>query len=186
MTKKKIVFISISASLLVLLLASALFGQNNQKTNVYRYLSTFSEVLDLVRGHYVEQVSSEQLMDGAFAGVTDAIDEFSYYVPPGQMGQYKNFVDIEDNGVGLVVTKRYGYAYVIATVPDSPAAKAGIEARDFIELINGTPTQKMAVWQLRSALRSDKPIKVQILRGGQSRRLGGFFFGFQFSDKVVL
>ncbi len=170
MTKKKIVFISISASLLVLLLASALFGQNNQKTNVYRYLSTFSEVLDLVRGHYVEQVSSEQLMDGAFAGVTDAIDEFSYYVPPGQMGQYKNFVDIEDNGVGLVVTKRYGYAYVIATVPDSPAAKAGIEARDFIELINGTPTQKMAVWQLRSALRSDKPIKVQVLRGGQSRR----------------
>jgi len=170
MTKKKIAFLSISASLLVLLLASALFGQTNQKTNVYRYLSTFSEVLDLVRGHYVEQVSSEQLMDGAFAGVTDAIDEFSYYVPPGQMGQYKNFVDVEDNGVGLIVTKRFGYAYVIATVPESPAAKAGIEARDFIELINGTPTQKMAVWQLRSALRSNKPIKVQVLRGGQTRR----------------
>ena len=170
MTSKKIVFLSISVSLLVLLLASALFGQTNQKTNIYRYLSTFSEVLDLVRGHYVEQVSSEQLMDGAFAGVTDAIDEFSYYVPPAQMAQYKGFVDVEDNGVGLVVTKRYGYAYVIATVPDSPAAKAGIEARDFIELINGTPTQKMAVWQLRSALRSSKPIKVQVLRGGQTRR----------------
>ena len=39
---------------------------------------------DLVRSSYVDQVSSEQLMDGAFSGVTDAIDEFSYYVPAAQ------------------------------------------------------------------------------------------------------
>ncbi len=127
MTKKKIAFLILSAALMVLLLSGALFGQGTQKSSVYRYLSIFSEVFDLVRSNYVEQVSSDQLMEGAFTGVTDAIDEFSYYVPPAQMAQYKNFVDVEDNGVGLVVTKRFGYAYVIATVPGSPADKAGIE-----------------------------------------------------------
>lgn len=170
MTKKRIVFLSLSAALLAILLTGALFGQATQRQNIYRYLSIFSEVLDLVRSSYVDQVSSEQLMDGAFSGVTDAIDEFSYYVPPQDMGAYKGFVDVDDNGVGLVVTKRFGYAYVISAIPGSPAHKAGVERGDFIEKINGTPTQKMAVWQVRQALSVDRPIRMQVLRGGQSRR----------------
>ena len=170
MSKKKIAFLSISAAFLVFVLAGALFGQATQKTNVYRYLSIFSEVLDLVRSNYVEPVPSDQLMDGAFSGVTDAIDEFSYYVPPAQMAAYRSFVDDEDNGIGMIVSKRFGYAYVIAPVAGSPAATAGIERGDFIEKVNGVATQKMAVWELRRALRSEKPVRVQVLRGGQTRR----------------
>src|SRR2546428_9053891 len=124
MSKKKAVFLSISVALLLLLIGGALFGQVTQKNNVFRYLSIFTEVFDLVRNNYVEQVSSDQLMDGAFSGVTDAVDEFSYYVPPSQMAAYRTYVDSEDNGIGLVVTKRFGYAYVIASIPGSPAAKA--------------------------------------------------------------
>ncbi|HEY0144048.1 MAG TPA: S41 family peptidase [Thermoanaerobaculia bacterium] len=170
MTKRKITFLSISVAMMVTLLGGALFAQSTQKTNVYRYLSIFSEVFDLVRSNYVEQVSSDQLMDGAFSGVTDAIDEFSYYVPPAQMAAYKNYVDIDDNGLGIVMTKRFGYAYIIAAVPGSPADKAGIERGSFIEAVNGTPTQKLAVWQVRNALRSDKPVKLQVLRSGETRR----------------
>src|SRR5713226_2712134 len=103
MTKKKIAFLSISAALLLSLIGGGLFGQATQKNNPYRYLSIFEEVFDLVRNNYVEAVPSEQLIDGAFNGVTDAVDEFSYYVPPEQMAAYKSFVDSEDNGVGLVL-----------------------------------------------------------------------------------
>jgi carboxyl-terminal processing protease len=170
MTKKKVAFLAASAALLVFMIGGAVFGQATQKSNIYRYLSIFSEVFDLVRSNYVEQVSSDQLMDGAFSGVTDAIDEFSYYVPPSQMAAYKNFSDIDDNGIGAVVTKRFGYAYVITAVPESPAAKAGLERGDFIEKIDGQPTQKMPVWQVRNALHANKPIKLQVLRGGQTKR----------------
>jgi carboxyl-terminal processing protease len=170
MTKRKIVFLTLSVAMMITLLAGALFGQATQKSNVYRYLSIFSEVFDLVRSNYVDQVPAEQLMDGAFNGVTDAVDEFSYYVPPAQMASYKNFNDVEDNGVGLVITRRFGYAFVISPVAGSPAAKAGIERGDFIEKIDGQPTQKLAVWQVRNALRSNKPVKLQVLRGGQTKR----------------
>jgi len=170
MSKKKVLFLSVSVALLLSLLGGALFGQATQKNNVYRYLSIFSEVLDLVRNNYVEQVPPDQLMDGAFSGVTDAIDEFSYYVPPAQMAAYKNFSDVEDNGVGLIVTKRFGYAFVIAAVPGSPAAKAGIERGDFIEKIDGQATQKMAVWQVRNLLHSAKPMHLAVLRGGETKR----------------
>ncbi|HEY8132279.1 MAG TPA: S41 family peptidase [Thermoanaerobaculia bacterium] len=170
MSKKKTVFLLISVVLVFSLIGGALFGQATQRNNVFRYLSIFTEVFDLVRNNYVEQVSSDQLMDGAFSGVTDAIDEFSYYVPPTQMAAYRTFVDTEDNGIGVVVTKRFGYAYVISSVPGSPAAKAGIERGDFIEKIEGRPTQRMAVWQVRNAMRSGKSVEVQVLRGGQTKR----------------
>lgn len=161
-----------SVALMVILLAGALFGQSSEKTNVYRYLSIFSETLDLVRHNYVEPVAPDSLMESAFSGVTDAIDEFSFYVPPAQMNAYKGFKDIEDNGIGLVVTKRFGYAYVIAPVAGSPAAKAGVERGDFIESIDGQSTQKMAIWQIRQALQKDRPVKMQIVRGGETIRTG--------------
>ena len=170
MTKKKIVLLILSVTLMITLLSGALFGQNAQKTNVYRYLSIFSEVFDLVRSNYVEPVASEKLMDGAFSGVTDAVDEFSYYVPPAQMAAYKGFQDIEDNSLGLVVTKRFGYAYVIAPVAGSPAEKAGIERGDFLEKVDGQPTMPMAVWQIRNALYKKGPLKLQVLRGGETHR----------------
>src|SRR5437764_13105604 len=124
MSKNKVIFLVVSVSVLLSLLCGVLFGQAAQKTNAFRYYSIFTEVFDLVRNNYVEAVSSDQLMDGAFAGVTDAVDEFSYYVPPQQMAAYKNFTDVEDNGVGLIVTKRFGYGFVSAPVGGSPAAMA--------------------------------------------------------------
>jgi carboxyl-terminal processing protease len=170
MTKSKIAFLSISVAMLLLLLGGAVFGQSSQKNNVYRPLSIFAEVFDLVRSNYVEPVQSDQLLEGAFTGVTDAVDEFSYYVPPTQMAAYRNFSEGDDNGIGLIVTKRFGYAFVMSTIPGSPAAKAGIERGDFIEKVDGQPTQKMAIWQVRSALDATKPLRLQILRGGQTKR----------------
>ena len=170
MTKKKIAFLTLSVVLMLTLLAGAVFGQVTQKSSAYRYLSIFSEVFDLVRSNYVEQVTSEQLMDGAFAGVTDAIDEFSYYVSPTEMPVHAGFQDVDDNGLGVIVTKRFGYAYVIAVVAGSPAEKAGLERGDFIEQVNGRPTTKLAVWQVRNALRGGNPVKLQVLHGGETKR----------------
>lgn len=171
MTKKKIAFLTLSVVLMLTLLAGAVFGQVSEKSTSFRYLSIFSEVFDLVRSNYVEQVTSEQLMDGAFSGVTDAIDEFSYYVSPVDMPVHAGFQDVDDNGLGLVVSKRFGYAYVIAVVEGSPADKAGIERGDFIEQVNGRPATKLAVWQVRNALRNNNgPVKLQVLHGGETKR----------------
>ena len=170
MTKKKTLFLTISAALMATLLVSAMFGQATDRSSVYRDLSIFSEVFELVRSNYVDQVESEKLLEGAFSGVTDAIDEFSYYVPPAQMPAYRNFQDIEDNGIGLVVTRRFGFAYVIAPVAGSPADEAGVEAGDFIEKIDGKPTMNMAAWQIRAALNPGRPVKLLVLRGGETKR----------------
>lgn len=172
MTRTKTAFLAISAAIMVTLVSAAVFGQQAPKNSLYRYLSIFTEVFSLVRNNYVDAVPSEQLVDGAFAGVTDAVDEFSYYVPPAQMEQYKSYKDDDTNMVGLVLTKRYGYGYVISVLDGSAADVAGIESGDFVESINGQPTQKLAVWQIRSAIQAGpgKTVDLAILRGGMSER----------------
>lgn len=172
MSKKKIAFLIASIVMMLTLITAALFGQAVEKDNVYRYLSIFTEVFSLARSNYVDEVPSEKLVDGAFGGVTDAIDEYSYYVPPSEIAGYRKAADVSDGSVGLIVSKRFGYGYVIAPVADSPADKAGLEAGDFIEKIDGQPTQKMTIWKIRGALQGDegKPLSLTVLRGGLSRR----------------
>src|ERR1700730_6663561 len=102
MSKNKLAFLVISVALMISLLGGALFGQATQKNNLYRYLSIFTEVFSLVRNNYVEEVPPDQLIDGAFSGVTDAIDEFSYYIPPAQMARYHSYTEGDDSSAGLI------------------------------------------------------------------------------------
>jgi len=161
-----------SCVVMVTLVAASGFGQPSPKNNLYRYLSIFTEVFSLVRSSYVDGVAPDQLVEGAFSGVTDAVDEFSYYVPPTEMRLYQGFKEDESNGVGLVVTKRYGYGFVISSLEGSEAAVGGVKSGDFIEAVNGKLTQKMPVWQIRNALRGGpgKTVDLKILRGGMTKR----------------
>lgn len=172
MNGKRITFLVVSIALLATLLAGGLFGQGVSRDNVYRYLSIFTEVFSLVRSNYVEEVDSDALVSGAFDGVTEAIDEYSYYVPPAKMAAYRDYTTPETTGTGLVVSRRFGYGYVIAPLAGSPAAAAGIEAGDFIERIDGRPTQGMALWEIRSALHGEpgSSVDLVVLKGTMNRR----------------
>lgn len=173
MTTKKTLFLLVSVVAMLSLLAAGMLGQSLQKDNVYRHLSVFTEVLSIVNNNYVEQVSPDELLDGAFEGVTQAVDEFSFYVPPADMDEFKKWSESgEGKDVGLTLTKRFGYAFVIASRAGSPADKAGLGPGDFIEKIDGTPTEKMAVWQVLSKLHSAGPEgrKVTVVHGGMTKR----------------
>jgi carboxyl-terminal processing protease len=172
MTKKKITFFVLSTALLVSLLSAAMVAQMAPRDSLYRYLSMFTEVFALARSSYVEEVAPAQLMDGAFVGVTDAIDEFSYYVPPARLNGYSGAGEDVEERFGLNMTRRFGYGYVIASVKDSPADQAGIKAGDLVESIDGQTTGRMAIWEMRQALvREDgAPVRLTILTTGMSKR----------------
>ncbi|HEY0592643.1 MAG TPA: S41 family peptidase [Thermoanaerobaculia bacterium] len=172
MNRKRIAFLVVSITLMVTLLAGGVFGESISKDNIYRHLSIFTEIFSLVRSSYVEEVEPDALLAGAFDGLTDAIDEFSYYVPPAQMAAYRDYPEGETPGLGIVVSRRFGYGYVIAPIEGSPADAGGIEAGDFIEQIDGKPTQEMALWQIRSALHGQAGSKTElvILKGAMNKR----------------
>lgn len=172
MKRGKTGFLILSILLLSSIVAAGLSGQAARGDNLYRNLSLFSEVISLVDRNYVDEVSREELIEGAFLGVTDAIDEFSYYVPPSDVALYTASEANDIGGAGLVVSKRLGYAYVISVIDGSPAAEAGVEPGDFIERVNGELTTDMPVWKIRSALQWERGDRLDlvVVRSGLTER----------------
>ena len=172
MSKKKVLFLTVSVGMMLTLLAAAVFGQSVQKESVYRYLSVFSEVFSVVTNNYVEPVAPEALVDGAFDGVTQAVDEFSFYVPPQNVKEYREHLTHSQTALGAQISKRYGYAYVISTAAGSASEQAGLKAGDLIEKIDGQPTEELAIWQVRDRLRAERktPVLLQVVQSGMSKR----------------
>jgi carboxyl-terminal processing protease len=144
--------------------------------NLYRPLGLFTEVLSLVRSNYVEPVELKPLLSGAFAGMTEAMDPFSEYVPPEKLAAFNAAMAAKEKketvDSGLVLAKRFGYPMVVAAVPGSPAAQAGIKTDDVIEKIGSEPARALSIWEAESRL-SGKPggkVSVQVVREGKPHR----------------
>src|SRR5262245_63904415 len=54
-----------------------------------RALSIFSDVFSLTRQNYVEPTETRALLDGAYDGMSDALDPFSYYVSATDRAPYR-------------------------------------------------------------------------------------------------
>src|SRR5260370_25496796 len=50
--------------------------------------------------------------------------------------------------IGAAVSKRFGYAAVVAVIPGGPADKAGVENSDIIESIEGKTTHDMSLAEI--------------------------------------
>jgi len=100
-------------------------------------LRTFTDVFNLIRRNYVEEVDDHTLLDSAIRGMLMELDPHSEYIPDSD---YQNF---EDNsrgrysGIGIDVQVRDDRVVVHAVINESPADEAGINPGDAITAIDG-------------------------------------------------
>jgi len=138
-----------------------------------RALSIFSEVFSLTRNNYVEPTDSKALLEGAYDGMSDALDPFSYYVPASSMAAYKALQAAGAAGPGIVFARRGGYPYVVAPLPGSPAEKAEVKGGDLIDSIDGKPMRNSPMWQIKAALEGPEgsTCELAVFRGGEDKKL---------------
>ena len=118
----------------------------------YRQLQVYSEVLSRVRSEYVEEPNIPKVTDGALHGLLESLDSNSSYLSPEAYKAFKAHKAEGKGDIGIVVSKRFGYAAVVAVLPGSPAEKAGIESTDIFEAIEGRSTRDMAVPEIRNLI----------------------------------
>jgi carboxyl-terminal processing protease len=118
----------------------------------YRQLQVYSEVLQRVRSEYVEEPNIPKVTDGALHGLVESLDSNSSYMDADAYKAYKAHKAEGKADIGAVMSKRYGYADVVAVLPGSPAEKAGLEASDLFESIEGKSTHDMSLPEIRNLL----------------------------------
>ena len=122
-----------------------------QQDGAYKQIDVYGEVLRHIQNDYVEDPNIDSVTNGALRGLLESLDADSSYLTPADYKTYK-----ADKGgkaqVGIVVSKRFGYATVVSVVPGSPADKADLNDGDIIEAIGKSDTRDMSLAMIQRML----------------------------------
>jgi carboxyl-terminal processing protease len=151
--KTKAAILVTSFAVLLFVVVGSLGGVHaSSNDGSYRQMQVFSEVLSRVQSEYVEDPNIPKVTDGALHGLVESLDANSSYLTAAAYKAYKAHKAEAKGEIGATVSKRFGYADVISVLPGSPAEKAGIEATDIFESIEGQSTRDMSLPEIRNAL----------------------------------
>jgi carboxyl-terminal processing protease len=139
-------------------------------------LSQFWEVWDLLEKKYVSSTTTanltpQQRVEGAIKGLVASYnDPYTVFLPPSAANMFEEDISGNFGGVGMEVGLRDGLVTVIAPLPDTPAAKAGIVAKDVIVEINGTSTEGMGIDEAVRLIRGEEgtTVNLKIYREGET------------------
>ncbi len=160
-----------AGAILALTLPTAVNAARGNET--WRELDTLMDVFLKVREAYVDQVDDRKLIEGAINGMLASLDPHSSYLDARASQNMRSQTDGEYGGLGLTVSSEDGAVRVVSPTDETPAARAGIKAGDFIthindELIFGS-TLNEAVDRMRGAPGSS--VKLTVVRPGETKPL---------------
>jgi carboxyl-terminal processing protease len=152
-TKLKVTILTSSLAILLFTIAGSFVNvRASSNEGAYRQLSVYSEVLSRIRSEYVEEPNIPTVTEGALHGLLEALDANSSYLTAEEYKHYKSIKPEGKGDIGAAVSKRFGYADVVAVIPGGPADKAGIESTDILESIEGKSTHDMSLAEIHSVL----------------------------------
>jgi len=122
-------------------------AQDPQASGAYAQVNVYTEVLRHIQADYVVEPNIPSVTNGALRGLLESLDADSSYLTPVDYKAYKaaQAAGTGKAQVGMVVSKRFGYATVVSVVPGSPADKAGFVDGDILEAISGTDTRDLSL-----------------------------------------
>jgi carboxyl-terminal processing protease len=151
---------------------ASLAGTIGQAATRYEDLSLFTDVLNLVRRNYVEDVDERSLVRGAVRGMLAELDPHSSFMDNDAYEEMQVDTKGEFHGLGIEITKRKdGYIEVVAPIEGTPAARAGIRARD--QIVSICPTEVPEDWteECRSSKNMTLFEAVQLMRGRKGSKI---------------
>src|SRR5437660_2370966 len=168
--KTKAAILVSSAAILLFMVVGSLDGvRASSNDGAYRQLQVYSEVLSRVRSEYVEEPNIPIVTDGALHGLLESLDANSSYLTSAEYKDYKAHKTEARGEIGAAVSKRFGYAAVISVIPGGPADKAGLQATDIMQAIEGKSTREMSVAEIHNLL-SGQPGSNVTVAVGRARR----------------
>ena len=129
--------------ILIIFLISFIFfaSKSYAKNELYEKIDLFGEVLENIKKEYVDEVDQSEMMESAINGVLQSLDPYSAYMSPQLFKEMQTDTRGEFGGLGIEIGMEAGVVKVISPIDDTPAAKAGIKAGDYIVKIGKEQVQ---------------------------------------------
>ena len=143
---KKILF-------LIILFINFHYNPVSSKNNLYQKIDLFGEVLENIKKDYVDEVDQAEMMDSAINGVLQSLDPYSAYMSPDLFKEMQTDTRGEFGGLGIEIGMEAGVVKVISPIDDTPAAKAGIKAGDYIVKIGKEQVQGKSLMEAVKLMR---------------------------------
>ena len=154
---KYILFI---VTIILLNVSSKVYSQNIDK--LYEKIDLFSEVLETIQNEYVEDVDQAEAMESAINGLLQSLDPYSSYMNQETFEESQSETSGEFGGLGIEVSMEAGVVKVIAPMDDTPAARAGIKAGDYIVKINAEQVRGKTLMEAVNLMRGPVGTSIEI------------------------
>ena len=162
---KKLQVLLLTTSILIIAFAVVgglgVHAASSNNDGAYSHIQVYSEVLYHIRTEYVEEPNMPVVTNGALHGLLESLDANSSYLSPSEYKVFKLKRAEGKASVGAVVSKRFGYAAVVAVIPGGPADKANIASGDIIEAIDGKSTHDMSLAEVKSHLTGESGSRLE-------------------------
>ena len=162
MRKNKLLFISLFAGLFIGTANINAATPKNDEADTYELLNLFGEVMERAKLNYVEEVSDKQLIESAINGMLTSLDPHSSYLDAESFNYMNEQTKGKFGGLGIEVTMDNGLVKVVSPIDDTPAARAGIKAGDYITNINDETVVGMSLNDAVSKMRGKVGEKVKL------------------------
>ena len=145
----------------------------NVKTTTTNDWSSLDEVYNALNAKYDGTVDKELAIEGAKKGIAASVgDKYTLYMSASEATDFnKSLHGDVGSGIGVVLAKRDNYVRIIRTLPDNPAARAGLLAGDIVYKINDEEVYNLDASDIATKLRGakDTTVKLTIVRDGEEK-----------------
>ena len=135
----------IGASAISLINSAPGYEANAAGSETYRQLAIFGDIFERVRAQYVKPPTESELIENAINGMLTSLDPHSSYLNPEAAQDMRVQTKGEFGGLGIEVTMENELVKIITPIDDTPAARAGVLAGDFISKIDGEEVRGMSL-----------------------------------------
>ncbi len=131
-------------------------------------LEAFKKIYYFLHEESKSKLSKEELETAAVTGLMNSLDPYSQYMDAEVFGKSMRDTEGKYGGLGMVITMKDSRLYVVKTMKNSPAQRAGILPDDIFEKCNGEDISKTQISELADMLRGYPDTKITISLHRQS------------------